>query len=59
MYTQHKNALTFKFITEKGNNNINNNNNLKMKQEFIIPKKYSLNNTYINNYTLKAKFVDF
>ena len=59
-----------KFITEKRNNNINNNNinnnsnsnnnnNLKMKQALIIPKKYSLNNICINNYTLKAKFIDF
>lgn len=29
-----------------------------MKQAFIIPKKYSLNNICINNYTLKAKFID-
>ena len=64
-----------KFITEKRNNinnnnnnynnnsnnngNNNNNNNLKMKQALIIPKKYSLNNICINNYTLKAKFIDF
>lgn len=62
MYTQHKTLqVRNKFITE---NEIIIliiiNNNLKMKQEFMIPKKFSLNNICINNnYTLKAKFVDF